>query len=96
MRATRLLYLDRRAYDSSRLYREIKLRGAAVEGSSLKLLPDEQLVEQLEGVFNLTSDTGVLGGLFITNVRLVWYSALNDNYNISVPFLAMVCFSQQF
>ncbi|GAV03274.1 hypothetical protein RvY_13722-1 [Ramazzottius varieornatus] len=78
-----------RAYDSSRLYREIKLRGAVVEGSSLKLLPDEQLVEQVEGVFNLTSDTGVLGGLFITNVRIVWYSALNDNYNISVPFLAM-------
>ncbi|XP_055345505.1 Bardet-Biedl syndrome 5 protein homolog isoform X2 [Paramacrobiotus metropolitanus] len=78
-----------RSYDSSRLYREVKLRGAVIEGSSLKLLPDEQLFDSIEGVFNLTSDTGVLGGMHITNVRLVWYSAINDNYNISIPFLAV-------
>jgi Bardet-Biedl syndrome 5 protein len=43
-----------RAYNSSRLYRELKLRGAILEESHLKLLPLEEIVSTIHGVWNLS------------------------------------------
>ncbi|KAK6050345.1 hypothetical protein COOONC_12149 [Cooperia oncophora] len=46
-----------RAYETTKLYRELKMRGAIVdESSNLKLLPLEQLVEKVNGVWNLSTD----------------------------------------
>lgn len=46
-----------RAYETSKLYREMKMRGAIIaDEQQLKILPQEQLCERYEGVWNLSSD----------------------------------------
>lgn len=46
-----------RAYVQSKLYREIKMRsGMTVIGKKLQMLPQEHIVEQINGVWNLSSD----------------------------------------
>ncbi|KAK4471376.1 hypothetical protein MN116_004810 [Schistosoma mekongi] len=47
----------------------------------------ETLFDEVEGVWNLSSDQGNLGKLILTSVRLVWTSIMNENFNISIPFL---------
>mgnify|MGYP002476722684 FL=1 len=42
---------------------------------------------QESGVWNLSSEQGNLGTLVVTNVRVVWYAKLAENFNVSVPFL---------
>ncbi len=78
-----------RAYDTSRLFRDLKLRGAIIKNKSLILLPSEQLYNKVAGVWNLSSDQGNLGTFFITNVRLVWHANLAENFNVSIPYLQM-------
>jgi len=76
-----------RAYDTSKLYRELKLRGAIIRDQDLKTLPDEQVYERVSGVWNLSSDQGNLGTFFVTNIRLVWFANLANNFNVSIPYL---------
>lgn len=58
-----------RAYEASRLYRDVKLRGPMVdEDGQLLLLRREQLESRVQGVWNLTSEHGNLGTFHITNV----------------------------
>jgi len=45
-----------RAYETSKLYRELKLRGAIVENKQLRILPQEQKYNTVDGVYNLSSD----------------------------------------
>ncbi|KJH47848.1 hypothetical protein DICVIV_06043 [Dictyocaulus viviparus] len=46
-----------RAYETTKLYRELKMRGAIMdEKHNLKLLPLEQLIENVAGVWNLSTD----------------------------------------
>ena len=78
-----------RAYDTSRLFRDLKLRGAIIKDKNLILLPNEQLYSRVPGVWNLSSDQGNLGTFFITNVRLVWHANLAENFNVSIPYLQM-------
>ncbi|XP_002734271.1 BBSome complex member BBS5-like [Saccoglossus kowalevskii] len=78
-----------RAYETSKMYRDLKLRGALINNKQLKLLPQEQVYDQINGVWNLSSDQGNLGTFFITNVRLVWHANMNDSFNVSVPYLQM-------
>ncbi|GBF88644.1 hypothetical protein Rsub_01543 [Raphidocelis subcapitata] len=75
------------AYEASRLYRELKLRGAVVSEGDLRLLPNEQAFSKVSGVWNLSGDQGNLGALYITSVRLVWCSAASDAFSISLPFM---------
>ncbi|PSN44632.1 Bardet-Biedl syndrome 5 protein [Blattella germanica] len=76
-----------KAYTSSRMYRELKLRGAIINNKQLKILPLEQVYTTVPGVWNLSSDQGNLGTFIITNVRLVWFADMNENFNISLPYL---------
>lgn len=76
-----------RAYDTSRLYRDLKLRGAIIQERELKLLPQEQTYSRVNGVWNLSSEQGNLGTLFITNVRVVWHANLAESFNVSIPYL---------
>ena len=75
-----------RAYDTSRLYRELKLRGAVIADGALRTLPDEEIYDTISGVWNLSSDQGNLGTFIVTNVRLVWFATLANNFNVSVPY----------
>ena len=38
-------------------------------------------------MWNLSSEQGTLGTFFITNVRIVWHAAMNDTFNLSLPFI---------
>ncbi|KAL5006236.1 hypothetical protein ScPMuIL_015042 [Solemya velum] len=78
-----------RAYETSKLYRDLKLRGALIHNKSLRLLPLEQVYDKVNGVWNLSSDQGNLGTFFITNVRLVWHANINESFNVSIPYLQM-------
>ncbi|EFJ53283.1 Bardet-Biedl syndrome 5 [Volvox carteri f. nagariensis] len=76
-----------KAYDNSRLYRELKLRGAFIADRELKLLPLEQTYSRVQGVYNLSAEQGNLGAFFISNVRVVWYAQMAENFNVSIPYL---------
>lgn len=45
-----------KAYDSSRLYREIRLRSSLLNKGQLRILPKERLHSRYNGVWNLSSD----------------------------------------
>ena len=46
-----------RAYTQSKLYRELKMRsGLIVANKKLNMLPQEQICEQINGGWNLSSD----------------------------------------
>eukprot|EP01064_Diplonema_japonicum_P028102 TRINITY_DN4246_c2_g1_i3.p1 TRINITY_DN4246_c2_g1~~TRINITY_DN4246_c2_g1_i3.p1 ORF type:complete len:345 (+),score=47.16 TRINITY_DN4246_c2_g1_i3:81-1115(+) len=76
-----------RAYETSKLYRDLKLRGAIIRDKELLLLPQEDIVTKTSGVWNLSSDQGNLGTFYISNVRVVWYANLAENFNVSIPYL---------
>ena len=65
-----------RAYETSKLYRDLKLRGLVVKDGELLLLPEEQVYSKIPGVWNLSSDQGNLGTFFISNIRVVWHANL--------------------
>lgn len=77
-------------YQSTSLYRELKLRGSIVTDGQLSILPQEQVYKQLNGVYNLSSDQGNLGVFVITNIRLVWFADANESFNISLPYIQVV------
>ena len=76
-----------RSYETSRLYREVKLRISLVRDNQLLLLPREMLYSCLGGVWNLSSEQGNLGFLFLTSVRLVWHASVAKNFNVSIPYV---------
>ena len=56
----------------------VKLRAMITKSQKLRLLPLEEIVSSINGVWNLSSDHGHLGTMIITNVRVVWYANMND------------------
>uniref|UniRef100_A0A1B6DL88 BBSome complex member BBS5 PH domain-containing protein n=2 Tax=Clastoptera arizonana TaxID=38151 RepID=A0A1B6DL88_9HEMI len=76
-----------KAFLSSKIYRELKLRGAVVKDKQLKILPLENIYTTVDGVWNLSSDQGNLGSFIITNIRLVWFADMNETFNISLPHI---------
>ncbi|XP_067123978.1 Bardet-Biedl syndrome 5 protein homolog [Centruroides vittatus] len=78
-----------KAYSSSKTYRELKLRGAVIQNKQLRVLPQEQIYNKINGVWNLSSDQGNLGTFFVTNIRLVWHANMNELFNISLPYIQM-------
>lgn len=69
------------------MYRELKLRSSILVDKNLRVLPQETIVNTINGVWNLSSDQGNLGTAIVTNVRVVWYANLNELFNISIPYL---------
>lgn len=45
-----------RAYETSKMYRDLKLRAALIQNKQLRLLPQEQVYDKINGVWNLSSD----------------------------------------
>eukprot|EP01084_Bolivina_argentea_P313492 542882_1 len=76
-----------RAYETSKLYRDLKLRGSIIKDKDLILLPDEEILDKINGVWNLSSQQGNLGTFYITNIRVVWFANLAENFNVSIPYL---------
>merc|ERR1719498_1811559 len=78
-----------KSYETTKLYRDLKLRGAIIRDKELVMLPHEQVYEKIGGICNLSSDQGNLGTFIITNVRTVWFAVLAENFNVSIPYLQM-------
>ncbi|XP_054270756.1 Bardet-Biedl syndrome 5 protein homolog [Macrosteles quadrilineatus] len=78
-----------KAYQSSRIYRDMKLRGAVVRDKQLRILPLESIYTTVDGIWNLSSDQGNVGSFIITNIRLVWYAEMNENFNVSLPYICI-------
>ena len=76
-----------KAYETSKLYRDLKLRGSVVREGELMQLPQEKIFSTITGVWNLSADQGNLGIFFLTNVRLVWHANLAANFNVSLPYM---------
>ena len=76
-----------RSYEETRMYRDIKLRGAIVAEGKLSILPDEKVFNKYSGISNLSKETTNEGQLYITNVRVVWFANKSTNFNISVPYI---------
>lgn len=76
-----------RLYQESVIYREMKLRSSILNSGQLKVLRDENIVNTVTGVWNLSSDQGNLGTFIFTNIRLVWYAQINESFNISLPHM---------
>lgn len=77
-------------YQSTLLYRELKLRGIILTSGQLNVLPQEKLFSQQGGIYNLSSDQGNIGNFIITNCRLVWFADSNETFNISLPYMQMI------
>ena len=69
------------------------MRCALLRDKQLKVLPQEAIVNTVNGVWNLSSDQGNLGTAIISNVRFVWYANMNDHFNISIPYLQIASVS---
>eukprot|EP00428_Durinskia_dybowskii_P024936 CAMPEP_0170245564 /NCGR_PEP_ID=MMETSP0116_2-20130129/22567_1 /TAXON_ID=400756 /ORGANISM="Durinskia baltica, Strain CSIRO CS-38" /LENGTH=347 /DNA_ID=CAMNT_0010496437 /DNA_START=9 /DNA_END=1052 /DNA_ORIENTATION=+ len=78
-----------KSYETTKLYRDLKLRGAIIREKELVMLPNEQVYEKIGGIWNLSSDQGNLGTFIITNVRTVWFAVLAENFNVSIPYMQM-------
>eukprot|EP00928_Gymnodinium_smaydae_P087345 TRINITY_DN71619_c0_g1_i1.p1 TRINITY_DN71619_c0_g1~~TRINITY_DN71619_c0_g1_i1.p1 ORF type:complete len:343 (+),score=67.66 TRINITY_DN71619_c0_g1_i1:158-1186(+) len=78
-----------KSYETTKLYRDLKLRGAIIREKELVMLPHEQVYEKIGGIWNLSSDQGNLGSFIITNIRTVWFAVLAENFNVSIPYLQM-------
>ncbi|KAG5683891.1 hypothetical protein PVAND_013151 [Polypedilum vanderplanki] len=77
-------------YQTTTLYRELKLRSAILTDGQLNILKHEQVYKQMSGIYNLSSDQGNLGVFIITNIRLVWYADANESFNISLPYMQII------
>merc|ERR1719171_2273956 len=78
-----------KSYETTKLYRDLKLRGAIIKEKELIMLPNEQVYDKIGGIWNLSSDQGNLGAFIVTNVRVVWFAVLAENFNVSIPYLQM-------
>ncbi|XP_032665060.1 Bardet-Biedl syndrome 5 protein homolog [Odontomachus brunneus] len=78
-----------RAYLSSEIYREIKLRSGIIQENRLVLLPHEKVHSSVQDVWNLSIEQGNIGTFIITNIRLVWYADVNHQFNVSIPYLTI-------
>jgi Bardet-Biedl syndrome 5 protein len=76
-----------RAYETSSMYRELKLRGSILKDGEVMLLPLEKVFSRYDSVWNLSSDQGNLGTMYMTNVRVVWHANLASNFNVSLPYI---------
>lgn len=77
----------RQMYEGTKLFRDIRMRGAIIKDKDLELLPTETIVNRYNNVWNLASETSNVGTFLITNVRIVWYHASTDNFNSSIPYV---------
>eukprot|EP00397_Hematodinium_sp_SG-2012_P036833 GEMP01039815.1.p1 GENE.GEMP01039815.1~~GEMP01039815.1.p1 ORF type:complete len:254 (+),score=22.88 GEMP01039815.1:24-764(+) len=76
-----------KSFETTTLYRDLKLRGAIIKDKQLCLLNREKIIERSTGIWNLSSDQGNLGVFIITTVRIVWFALLAENFNVSIPYL---------
>jgi Bardet-Biedl syndrome 5 protein len=76
-----------RSFDSTKLYRDYKIRGAIIRERELIFLPQERVASKYLGVSYMTSEQGSVGTMYVTNIRVVWYCNTAESFNVSVPYI---------
>eukprot|EP00826_Nyctotherus_ovalis_P031443 TRINITY_DN2512_c0_g1_i8.p1 TRINITY_DN2512_c0_g1~~TRINITY_DN2512_c0_g1_i8.p1 ORF type:complete len:342 (+),score=88.31 TRINITY_DN2512_c0_g1_i8:139-1164(+) len=76
-----------RSYETTKVYREIRVRSAIIQEKLLTLLPEEHVYNKYSNVYSISTDQQTSGILVVTNVRIVWYALTNDNFNVSIPWI---------
>ncbi|ELK04678.1 Bardet-Biedl syndrome 5 protein like protein [Pteropus alecto] len=76
-----------RAYETSKMYRDFKLRSALIQNKQLRLLPQEHVYDKINGVWNLSSDQVLCKRLMKLLGQIVWHANMNDSFNVSIPYL---------
>lgn len=84
-----------RAYEGSRVYRELRVRSAVVQDGNIITLRGEQVLSKLSGVTNVSKEQGHIGIFVVTNTRIVWYAAGTESLNVSVPYLQFTALRSQ-
>ena len=75
-------------FEAVDIYREGKLRWHVAENGGLIPLPDEKVYSDFQAA-NVGEDQGTLGRLVLTNIRIVWYSLLDDTISVSIPHVVI-------
>mmetsp|Transcript_27326 Transcript_27326/g.49152 ORF Transcript_27326/g.49152 Transcript_27326/m.49152 type:complete len:368 (-) Transcript_27326:256-1359(-) len=76
-----------RSFDSTKLYRDYKIRGAIIRERELIFLPQERVANKYLAVWNMSQDQGSLGTMYVTNIRVVWYCNTAESFNVSLPYI---------
>ncbi|KAJ3240933.1 Bardet-Biedl syndrome 5 protein [Chytriomyces hyalinus] len=75
------------SFNKSKIYRELKVKTAIITDGELDLLEYESIHGQLPRVLNVSNDQGKVGRMIFTNIRVVWYCTVDNNANLSIPYL---------
>jgi len=76
-----------RSYESTKLFRDFKIRGAIIQDKELIPLPSEQIYHKYSGVWNVSNDQGQVGFFYISNIRIAWFATMAESYNVSLPYV---------
>ena len=79
-------------YEVGRYYRDIKVKGADIvvfKEKKLNQLPDENILNTLNGISYINNQGNYPGILIITNLRIVWLSTQYENFNLTIPWIQM-------
>lgn len=79
-------------YEVGRYYRDIKIKGADIvvfKEKKLNQLPDENILNTLNGISYINNQGNYPGILIITNLRIVWLSTQYENFNLTIPWIQM-------
>lgn len=76
-----------KSYDKSRIYRDMKLKAFLTNEKTFNLLENEKIIESFNQMGNVASDNIINGNFILTNIRLIFYSTVNDRFNISLPWI---------
>ena len=79
-------------YEVGRYYRDIKVKGADIvvfKEKKLNQLPDENILNTLNGISYINNQGNYPGILILTNLRIVWLSIQYENFNLTIPWIQM-------
>lgn len=79
-----------RAYETSKMYRDLKLRAALIQNRQLRLLPREQVYDKINGVWNLSSDQVLVEEtFFFLLLSLLFFFNPYRSFNLQKYFISM-------
>lgn len=79
-------------YEHTRLYRDVKMKGFLMNEKTVVKLNLEEVLSRVKNVTLITINkaeevVAANGEFFITNIRVMWFSSLTENYNCSLPWI---------
>ncbi|KAL4455688.1 hypothetical protein ABPG74_003098 [Tetrahymena malaccensis] len=83
-----------RGYLATKIYRDLK-RGAIIQDKTLQILPNEKVISKYPNVRSVGNEVGIIGNLFLTNIRIAWFATNNESQNISIPWIQIESITKQ-